>query len=324
MTIARAIESTEMAPTVLPADHSARMDRALLALDGLSVGDAFGERFFGAPDIVMSLIEARTIPKAPWLYTDDTEMAIGIIEVLRDCGRVDQDRLAATFARRYDANPDRGYGGTAHQILRAIGAGAPWRVVSPAAFGGMGSMGNGGAMRVAPLGAYFADDVATLVEQARASAEVTHAHPDGQAGAIAVALAAAWAWKHRGQVGPDPRRELLEFVATYTPDGETRAGIAKAQRLPEHASVTLAVSALGNGIQVISSDTVPFALWCAARHLDDFVEAMWSTVTGLGDRDTTCAIVGGIVALAAGRSSIPVEWLQAREALDLPPEDGAH
>jgi ADP-ribosylglycohydrolase len=66
---------------------------------------------------------------------------------------------------------------------------------------------------------------------------------------------------------------------------------------------------------VTSPDTVPFTLWCADRHLDNFEEAMWTTVAGLGDRDTTCAIVGGIVALAAGPSSIPLDWLAAREPL---------
>jgi hypothetical protein len=40
------------------------------------------------------------------------------------------------------------------------------------------------------------------------------------------------------------------------------------------------------------------------------------TVAGMGDRDTTCAIVGGIVALSAGRESIPRAWLSAREPLD--------
>jgi hypothetical protein len=135
------------------------------------------------------------------------------------------------------------------------------------------------------------------------------------AGAIAVALAAAWAWENRARRGEDGHRELLEFVVGHMPDGETRAGIAKALSLPAHASVRLAVSALGNGSQVSSSDTVPFALWCAAHHLDDFVEAMWTTVSGLGDRDTTCAIVGGIVVLAAGRQSIPEEWTRSRATL---------
>lgn len=297
----------------LPSDHPERMERARLALDGLSVGDAFGDRFFGAPAEIEERIAARVVPGAPWLYTDDTEMALGAMEVLDELGRIDQDRLAAVFARRYCARPDRGYGGTAHAILRKIGEGAPWREVAGAVFSGMGSLGNGAAMRVAPVGAYFAGDRERVIHEARASAEVTHSHPDGQAGAIAVALAAAWAWETRDRRRGDARRELLEHVVEHTPDGETRTGIAKALALPEHASVRLAVSALGSGSRVISSDTVPFALWCAARHLDDFVEAMWTTVSGLGDRDTTCAIVGGIVALAAGRAAIPAAWLAARE-----------
>jgi len=300
---------------MLPADHVARMARARLALEGLSVGDAFGERFFVSPETVEGLIDARTVPREPWHYTDDTEMALAIVEVLDQHGRIDQDSLATVFARRYRAQPDRGYGGTAHRILREVGEGRPWREVSRAVFSGMGSMGNGGAMRVAPVGAYCSGDLAMVVEQARASAEVTHAHPDGQAGAIAVALAATWAWEHRERSPGHRGRELLDFVVAHTPDGATRTGLAKALALPAHASLTLAVTALGNGRNVISSDTVPFALWCAARHLDDFVEAMWTTVAGLGDRDTTCAIVGSVVVLTAGLPAIPAAWIQARERL---------
>ena len=46
-----------------------------------------------------------------------------------------------------------------------------------------------------------------------------------------------------------------------------------------------------------------------------FSEAMWLTVAGLGDRDTTCAIVGGIVAAKTGKSEIPAEWRARREPL---------
>jgi ADP-ribosylglycohydrolase len=75
------------------------------------------------------------------------------------------------------------------------------------------------------------------------------------------------------------------------------------------------VAALGNGTGVSAQDTVPFALWCAGQRLGSFEEALWLTVSGLGDRDTTCAIVGGIVALYAGSEAIPAEWLQSRESL---------
>ena len=60
---------------------------------------------------------------------------------------------------------------------------------------------------------------------------------------------------------------------------------------------------------------MPFALWCAGHRLGDYEEALWLTVGGLGDRDTTCAIVGGIVALFTGPDAIPAEWLDAREPL---------
>jgi ADP-ribosylglycohydrolase len=53
----------------------------------------------------------------------------------------------------------------------------------------------------------------------------------------------------------------------------------------------------------------------ARGYSDDYSEAIWQTVSALGDRDTTCAIVGGIVALKAGRESIPANWLKAREPL---------
>jgi ADP-ribosylglycohydrolase len=135
---------------------------------------------------------------------------------------------------------------------------------------------------------------------------------------VAVALAAAWAWNHRGQPAPDARARLLDFVLTHTPPGETRAMLARACSLPADASVQLAASALGTGQHVLSADTVPFAIWCAGGHLTTFVEAMWATVAGLGDRDTTCAIAGSIVALSAGDAAIPHEWLRSTERIPPP------
>jgi ADP-ribosylglycohydrolase len=290
--------------------HSARMQRADRSLEGLSVGDAFGQRFFTSPHTVERLIELRAVPAGPWQFTDDTVMAVSVVDVLSDTGELDPDLLADFFGARYRLDPARGYGGTAHGILGRIAAGEPWREVSRSVFGGGGSMGNGGAMRAAPVGAYFFDDLAAVVEAARHSAEVTHAHPEGQAGAIAVAVASA----HVCAGGRDPGA-LFDIVLAHTPDGETRAGIEAAARLPSDYDVRTAAAALGNGTQVISQDTVPFSLWCAARHLGDYEEALWTTVEGLGDRDTTCAIVGGIIALDPA-SRIPEEWLSARESLD--------
>ena len=302
---------------ILPTDHETKMDRVRLSLDGLSIGDAFGQGFFmRTNERAEEAIAAHQLPAAPWYYTDDTEMALSIVECLDRFGRIERDFLAEAFARRYARSPNRGYGGTAHDILRAIAIGEHWQAVAPRVFSGSGSMGNGAAMRSAPVGAYFSDDLQRVVEEAKASAEPTHAHPDGQAGAIAVALAAALAVQRSHASHPQDGRAFLRSIADHTPEGETHQGILKALDLSaQEFSIRGAAKVLGSGYRVISSDTVPFALYCASLHFDDYRAAMWSTVAGLGDRDTTCAIVGGIIALSAGRARIPEEWLSAREPL---------
>lgn len=275
------------------------------------MGDAFGERL-SAPDGPSWLI-ARTVPQGPWRTTDDTEMALGILEVLAAEGRIVREELARVFGERYLRDPWRGYGTGAHRILQAFADGVPWPTAAATSFGGQGSLGNGAAMRVAPLGAFFADDLSELVEQARASAEVTHGHPEGQAGAIAVALAAGHA--ARGQEDGIDGRGLLAAVAEQTPAGETREGIVRALHLPADVGVAEAAALLGNGTGVIAPDTVPFALWCAARHLGDYPAALWAAAEAGGDRDTLCSIVGGIVAAHVGEAGIPAAWLRAREPL---------
>ena len=42
---------------------------------------------------------------------------------------------------------------------------------------------------------------------------------------------------------------------------------------------------------------------------------MWETVEAKGDRDTTCAIVGGVLALSAPGETFPDAWLARREPL---------
>ncbi|WP_426731996.1 ADP-ribosylglycohydrolase family protein [Myxococcus faecalis] len=304
-----------MSSTGRPQDHAERMGRALLSLEGLSVGDGFGERFFAGRSLVAEWVEARRLPTPPWPYTDDTEMALSLVQVLDEHGRVEQERLASLFGKRYRDNPYRGYGGTAQDILERVHLGMSWRQVASEVFGGTGSKGNGAAMRVAPLGAYFADDLRRAASEARLSAEVTHFHPEGQAGAVAIAVAAAWACRAASERGP--ARELFDVVLAHTPPGATRRGLEKARAWPLDTTPTAAAKELGSGSRVLSEDTVPFVVWCAVRHLEHYEDALWSTVSGRGDMDTTCAMVGGIVVLVTGAAGIPPEWLMARERLQL-------
>jgi len=201
--------------------------------------------------------------------------------------------------------------------LREIMAGANWRDTAANAFGGQGSMGNGSAMRVAPLGAYFAEDLDRCVEQARASSLVTHTHPEAVAGAVAVAVAAAMAWQLRTDTKTDHARRFFDAVLRHTPESRVCRGILLASTTPSESPVTDVARALGNGSLVTAPDTVPFCLWIAAHHLNRLVDALGRTISVGGDCDTNAAIVGGIVALSAGGESIPADWLQAREPIQI-------
>ena len=300
----------------LPSNHAARIERVALALDGLSVGDALGETCFRDENFEAILDDRRATAAGPWPWTDDTAMALAIYEVLDEHGRIDQNALARRFAKRFEAQPWRGYGPGAFRLLGQILGGVEWRIAAEMIFPG-GSFGNGSAMRIAPLAAYFTeDDYATVADQARLSAEVTHAHPEGIAGGIAAAVAGAYAWKHRDCRADDAvKRGMFDAVLAHTPESEVREGIERGATLVFEMKVEQVTSQLGNGRRISCQDTVPFCIWSAARHLDNYEIAIVNTIRVGGDIDTNCAIVGGIVALATGRESIPKDWLADREEL---------
>jgi ADP-ribosylglycohydrolase len=291
------------------------MARALESLAGLASGDAFGECFSALHNRTPENRAARILPSAPWRFTDDTIMAISVCACLQRYGGIEPEWLAESFVRHYD--PERGYGSAMNALLTrldAIGA-ANWFEEAQELFNGEGSFGNGAAMRVAPVGAYFAHDLNLVAEHAALAAITTHCHPEGLAGAVAVALAAALASRRRESGEPVDAKAFLDRVRRNTPESVVRDGIGRALELPDAMTPLDAALTIGNGSHGTAQDTVPFALWSAARSLDNYENALWETVNGGGDVDTNCAIVGGVVVMRTGAGAIPTEWLQCHEPL---------
>jgi ADP-ribosylglycohydrolase len=283
---------------------------AVSAMRGLALGDAFGETWFFRPaEVLETALVERWVKDGEWLWTDDTAMALSLLQILDRHDRVDQDALAAAFAGAYAADPYRCYGASMHDVLLAIGQGEDWEAVTRRQFDGMGSWGNGAAMRVAPLGAWFADDLDTVVSEAVRSAVVTHAHPEAAAGAVAVAVAAALS------VRGVPGDEFIAAVVDRVPDSEVASRLRRADRIASSSDPRHVAGMLGCGKQISAVDTVPYAIWCAAAHLDDLTEALWATALAGGDIDTTCAIVGGIIGARTGLTGVPADWLSSCEPL---------
>ncbi|MGC5345377.1 ADP-ribosylglycohydrolase family protein [Streptomyces sp. DT171] len=293
----------------MTADHTPgrRFERALASLRGLSLGDALGSQF--SLPVNYPSLKRRELPPGPWRWTDDTEMACSVLAVLLAHDRIDQDALAHSFARHHD--PDRDYGPAVNRLLGLVREGGDWRGLASGLFKGQGSWGNGSAMRIGPLGAWYADDPEQATHQAEISSYTTHQHREAVVGAMAVAAAASLA---AAPDGPPTPTGLLDGVIALLPRSAVEAGLRRARDLLDYRDPATVAAVLGNGRRTSAHDTVPFALWSAARSLGDFEEAFWVTAQAGGDIDTTCAIVGGITASGAVGAP-PARWLARTEEL---------
>lgn len=190
----------------------------------------------------------------------------------------------------------------------------------------VGSCGNGSAMRVAPLGAYLADQSISdgppdkygftpcelnFMIQAKLQAEVTHDHEEGVAGSIAVTALTYWLTK--GVINKQmPTAEQLYYdLLRCTPEGQVRQGIEKAQSLKFDLPIGKVIEVLGNGTHVTCQDTVPLCCYLTIKHLSlDKIEEMYEKAIieasmAFGDVDTNCAIIGGMLGVV---SPPPDKW----------------
>ena len=293
-----------------------RIELAAKSLKGTSIGDAFGESFFGETDKMINHIQKRKIPKTSWEFTDDTVMAIAVYDQLRINNGINQNQLAEEFSKNHDKDVNRGYGATARRILREIGEGGNWKEISQSVFEGMGSMGNGASMRVCPIGAYYFDDLKRVKELAIKSAEITHSNEEGITGAIAVATGTAIATQIKLNNEEMEPNEFINRIAEVLPDTDTKSKIKKSTTIPYSYNIETVKSILGNGSKIMVQDTVPFSIWCSAHNLTNFEEALWKAVSILGDRDTICAIVGGITIMSTDAVQLPKSWVESVEKFE--------
>lgn len=297
-------------------DNENRIENAKKSLSGVAIGDAFGDSFFGETAKVLENIHSRYLPETKWEFTDDTVMSIAIFEELEENGDIDQDRLIKKFCVNHDLDTNRGYGATLRRLLREVQAGENWHEVSKNAFEGQGSMGNGAAMRVCPIGAYHFDNLQTVKYLATKSAEITHSNIEAVTGAVAIAVGTALTTQMKFDNSILTPPEFIDKILMELSDSDTKSKISKSKSVPYSYQIETVKSILGNGTNMTSQDTVPFAIWCTAHNLESFEEGLWKAVSILGDRDTICAMVGGMSIMSSKTENIPNTWVTSVEKID--------
>jgi poly(ADP-ribose) glycohydrolase ARH3 len=177
-------------------------------------------------------------------------------------------------------------------------------------FGGQGSLGNGAAMRIAPVGLLYHDHP-DLYRLAGASAEVTHAHPVGMDGAAIQAAAVARALKmDPGEAFPVA--DFLQGLLGLTRTPEIRSKIeAIEQLIRKGASPEDAAEGLGRTVAV--HESMPFALYSFLTHPESFEECLFCAILNGGDRDTLGAMACAVSGAYLGIASLPRPWKEKLE-----------
>jgi poly(ADP-ribose) glycohydrolase ARH3 len=282
------------------------------SLTGTGIGDALGASLEGWRRVDEAEIRALAEKRHTLTYTDDTHMMIGVAESLIESKGFDGEHMTRRFMENYSREPFRGYGPGPPRVFRMIKSGEAWDKAAEKLYGG-GSFGNGSAMRIAPVGVFYYDDIAKLKEIAYKSSQITHAHELGKEGAALQAYAIALATQADPSLalqGNEFLRKLTDFVKHEV----YRQRLESVEELLGEKDRSKVVAELGHGIEAFNS--VPTAIYSFLSHPNSFEEAAIYAISLGGDTDTIGAMTGAISGAYLGIEAIPRKWQERLENRD--------
>jgi ADP-ribosylglycohydrolase len=232
---------------------------------------------FGAicGDVIGSIYEIRPIKTTQFAlfhpamrYTDDTVLTVAVADAL-----LNGHSYLQVYKSYFSRYPSAGYGG-AFLHWAASDITEPYN-----------SYGNGSAMRVSPV-AWARETLEEVLSEAQRSAEVTHSHPDGIAGACALASAIHLALTSPIDAG---KQAILEQVPALT---GYRLDFTLDSVRPRYR------------FDVSCAGSVPHAIR-AYLESDDFESAVRLAISLGGDSDTLACMAGAIA--EAGYGGVPAD-----------------
>jgi len=297
--------------------------------------EKFAEESKGMDERDREFLISRWLPAG--VYTDDIQQTLAVC----DCLIADKDflgeSLASMFCRMASARVPglrfgvyRGAGRSFRDSLRSLRDGEDWRL------SGQDSASNGAAMRVAPLGSFFHNDLDRLKQAVIDQSVLTHREVMAIAAAQAVAHIVALALPLRKIDDPAGfLNEVLEHsrageeLALKQDDGVVtnldahlhgfsealtrieayldlaiEEGMAKIGELAEERSEREGIGATGG--YVLSSVITSIYVFLMKR--GTYEQAVLTAVNLGGNTDTIGAMVGAMSGALHGVYSMPVRW----------------
>jgi ADP-ribosylglycohydrolase len=287
-------------------------DRIRGILLGAAVGDALG-----LPAEGLSRIRTAKFYHGQWrhrflpgrgMVSDDTDhMVFACLSLLSSAGSADAfSKTLAAYLKMWLFTLPAGIGlATLRSILKL------WLGFGPKK-SGVYSAGNGPAMRVSPIAAFYADSPEVMDRFVEASTRITHTDIRALVGTRAVAYMVAWCLRERLSERPPKDDFINSLISQGKGDGEWEGIVDK---MSGSLDSNLSVSGFANSMELEKGvtgyvyHTVPIALYAWYRHFGDFEATLCSVLDCGGDTDTVGAITGALCGAAVGERGIPGPWI---------------
>ena len=336
--------------------HLVRVERVRGCLLGMAVGDALGapleglssqqiRTHYGRVRNYVDGVQAWKRKPHRWrlqgLYSDDTQQALALCDVLLDYRRVDPERVADLYLALMTpkgsfVGAHRGIGRSFRHVLAALERGVPAHLT------GQPTAGIGAAMRIAPVPLYFGDDVGPMFDAAMAASLMTHRDIRSLSGALGVVhtLRRLVAGEARDpsllfRVASDLVKDEQKIAAGHGDivikidqyGGSLSRAIAHAESVldapRDRALAALVDEANQHGADpVCKRPTMGFPPACIPACLylllatDSFEDALTEVINLGGDTDTAGAILGAMAGAFYGVGAIPQRWLDGLQNRD--------
>lgn len=293
---------------VLMKNEQTIKDRIAGCLLGGAVGDALG---FTTENLSRQRIKqkfGRVTDYHVWpnhgYYTDDTQLTIMVAEALLHSQGFEAQHFKRKLARWWLVHPRLSGRSTKNAAMKCF-----FRLSKT----GYDVPGSSGAMRAAPLGIFYRDNLDALVSNTVDCCRVTHTNSTAIAGALTNAFSVAHAITSETWDQSKYLTQLCDIVAGIDPALATRF-----QELPEllDAEEEVALGELLRNSSLIGSpidDIIVTAVYALLKFPNDYERSVLFCVNAGWDTDTTAAINGNMVGALNGLSRIPQRWISELE-----------
>lgn len=311
-----------------------RLSRIKGAVYGMAAGDGLG---YPAEFLTIEEIQEKLLPDG-FLQTDDTlikvtddtQMALAVVDALRDSEDLEPLQLEKSFIKHFvrwlnDPENNRAPGMTCLASCERLEKGMHWTEATD-----RGSKGCGANMRVLPVG-LWQDDDELIAEIAQFQAALTHAHPTALVASELTAIAV------NKLLNGTPAEDLLQELFEY---GEKKQRVYHQEHLQgiwdrppfrnqeefialgwaecierlravelglQEAKANIDPCTVG-GAGWTAEESLATALYCFLRSPQDPIKALQTAVCTSGDSDSIACLVGGFAGAYVGFESLPKHW----------------